>query len=238
MNSGMRTQAVALLSASISALAVMGLNACASAPAAPASVSKAAPTELDKLSLPKDASGGSFLDSIGGYKDKALEAVGFKKPEPPELPEVQLPARKVLWRLHASDSLNVSPSGAPVALLTRTYKLRSPNAFLQAPYEVFGDPAKEKAQLGDDVIEAREVQLIPGQHVEVRDKVARDAPYIGIVALYRSPSPQRWRYAFRSDSAEKTGLSIGLHACAMSVQVGDPEGQPLSVARSAAVPCP
>lgn len=232
----MRTQAVALLSALISALAVMGLSACASA--VPASIPKAAPTELDKLSLPKDASSGSFLDSIGDYKDKALEAVGFKKPELPELPDVQLPARKVLWRLHASDSLNVSPSGAPVALLTRTYKLRSPSAFLQAPYEVFGDPAKEKAQLGDDVIEAREVQLIPGQHIEVRDKVTREAPYIGIVALYRSPSPQRWRYAFRSESAEKTGLSIGLHACAMSVQVGEPEGQTLSVARSAAVPCP
>lgn len=217
-------------------IGILGLSACASAPASV--TTKAAPTELDQLSLPKDASSGSIMDSIGSYKDKALEAVGFKKPETPELPDVQLPARKVLWRLHASDSLNVSPTGAPVALLTRTYKLRSPNAFLQAPYEVFGDPAKEKAQLGDDIIETREVQLIPSQHIDVRDKVAREAPYIGIVALYRSPSPQRWRYAFRSDSAEKTGLSIGLHACAMSVQVGEPEGQPLSVARSAAVPCP
>jgi len=217
-------------------IGILGLSACASPPAS--ITSKAAPTELDQLSLPKDASSGSIMDSIGSYKDKALEAVGFKKPETPELPDIQLPDRKVLWRLHASDSLNVSPSGAPVALLTRTYKLRSPNAFLQAPYEVFGDPAKEKAQLGDDIVETRDVQLIPGQHAEVRDKVAREARYIGIVALYRSPSLQRWRYAFPSDSAEKTGLSIGLHACAMSVQVGEPVGQPLSVARSAAVPCP
>jgi type VI secretion system protein VasD len=227
----MGTRLTALLSACI----WVALSACTTTPPV-----KVASTELDKLSLPKEAPGtsSSVLDTLGGYKDRALEAIGFKKPELPELPEVQLPDRKLLWRLHASDSLNVLPTGESVALLTRIYKLRSPNAFLQAPYEVFGDPAKEKAQMGDDVIETREVQMIPGQHDEVNEKVAREVRYIGIVALYRNPSPQRWRYAFRTESAEKSGLSIGLHACAMSVQVGEPIGQPLSTARSVAVPCP
>ena len=211
----------------------MALSACTTA-----SSVKAPSTELDRLGLAKDAPHGSVMDTLGGYKDKALEAMGLKKPELPELPEAQLPDRKLLWRLHASDSLNVSSSGEAVALLTRIYKLRSPNAFLQAPYDVFGDVAKEKAQMGDDVIGIREVQMIPGQHDEVTEKVAREVRYIGIVALYSNPSPQRWRYAFRTESAEKSGLSIGLHACAMSVQVGEPIGQPLSTARSVAVPCP
>lgn len=209
------------------------LGACASTPSV-----KVNTPELAQLGAPKDTGSASIIDTLGGYKDKALEAIGFKKPELPEVPEVQLPDRKLLWRLHASDSLNVAPSGAPVALVTRIYRLRSPNAFLQAPYDVFGDPAKEKAQLGDDIVETREVQMIPGQHDEVTEKVPREVRYVGIVALYRNPSPQRWRYAFRSESAEKSGLSIGLHACAMSVQVGEPIGQPLSTARSAAVSCP
>lgn len=225
----MGTRLVALMSA----LMWVALSACTTAPPV-----KVASTELDRLGVAKEASGGSLMDTLSGYKDKTLEAIGFKKPELPEVPEVQLPDRKLLWRLHASDSLNVSPTGESVALLTRIYKLRSPNAFLQAPYEVFGDPARGKAQMGDDVIETREVQMIPGQHEEVHEKVASEVRYIGIVALYRQPSPQRWRYAFRSESAEKSGLSIGLHACAMSVQVGEPIGQPLSLARSVAVPCP
>jgi type VI secretion system protein VasD len=229
MKTGMETRLIALLSAWM----LVGLSACTST-----SPAKIAPTELERLGMPKEAPSGSVMDTIGGYKDKALEAIGFKKPEPPEVPEVQLPDRKITWRLHASDSRNVAPSGESVALLTRIYKLRSPNAFLQAPYEVFGDPAKEKMQMGDDVIETREVQMIPGQHEEVRDKVAHEARYIGVVALFRNPSPQRWRYAFRSEAAEKSGLSIGLHACAMSVQVGEPIGQPLNLARSVAVPCP
>lgn len=233
MNKGMGTRLTALLSAWMCVV----LSACTSTPTV-----KVSSPELDKLgTTTTEASGGSVLATLGGYKDKALEAIGLKKPEPPkapELPEIQLPDRKIRWRLHASDSLNVLPSGESVALLTRIYKLRSPNAFLQAPYEVFGDPVKEKAQLGDDIIATREVQMIPGQHDEVIDRTAREARYIGIVALYRNPAAQRWRYAFRSESAETSGLSIGLHACAMSVQVGEPIGQPLSTARSAAVPCP
>lgn len=233
MNTGMGTRLTALLSACM----WVALSACTSTPTV-----KVSSPEIDQLgTTAKDASSGSVLETLGGYKDKALEAIGLKKPEPPkapELPEIQLPDRKIRWRLHASDSLNVLPSGESVALLTRIYKLRSPNAFLQAPYEVFGDPVKEKAQLGDDIIATREVQMIPGQQDEVTDQTAREARYIGIVALYRHPATQRWRYAFRSESAEKSGLSIGLHACAMSVQVGEPIGQPLSTARSAAVPCP
>lgn len=221
------------MAALLSACMLLGLSGCTSTPPL-----KVAPTELERLGMPKEAASGSVMDTIGDYKDKALEAIGLKKPELPEVPDVQLPDRKIMWRLHASDSLNIAPSGEPVALLTRIYKLRSPNAFLQAPYEVFGDPAKEKAQMGDDVIETREVQMIPGRHDEVLDKVAREVRYIGIVALFRKPAPQRWRYAFRSESAEKSGLSIGLHACAMSVQVGEPIGQPLNLARSVAVPCP
>lgn len=237
MNKGMGTRLTALLSACMWVALALSLSACTSTPTV-----KVTSPEIDKLgTTAKEAPSGSVLETLGGYKDKALEAIGFKKPElpkAPDLPEVQLPDRKIRWRLHASDSLNVLPSGESVAMLTRIYKLRSPNAFLQAPYEVFGNPAKEKAQLGDDIIETREVQMIPGQQDEVTDQTAREARYIGIVALYRNPATQRWRYAFRSESAEKSGLSIGLHACAMSVQVGEPIGQPLSTARSAAVPCP
>ena len=225
MNTGITTGLKALHGA----LLALMLSGCASTSTAPSTTT----------SIPQvDSYTSSFVEGLSSMKDKALEAVGFKKPELPELPEVAKPDRKVQWRLHSSASLNVTASGESIALLTRIYKLRSPNAFLQAPYDVFGDRAREKSQLGDDIIETRDVQMVPGQHDEVLDKVAREARYIGIVALFRNPAPQRWRYVFRSESAEKTGLSIGLHACAMSVQEGEPIGQPLSSARSVAVPCP
>lgn len=211
------------------------LAGCVSAPATPSM--PAVPT------APTTESGG-VIGFLGQITDKALETIGFKKPEVPEIPEMPnvpdsaLPDRRINWRVFASESLNVNESGQSLALVVRMYKLKSPDAFLQAPPDIFGDPAKEKAALNEDLIAARELQLVPGQHHEATDKVTREARYIGIVALYRKPAQGRWRYAFNAASAEKTGLHIGAHACAMSVQVGEAIGQAAATVRSVAVPCP
>lgn len=202
---------------------------CASAPSMPSA--PAAPT-ADTTSAP-----GFF----SGLADSALAAVGLKKPEVPQAPAVPdsaLPDYKVSWRVYASDSLNVDAQGHALALVVRFYKLKSPDAFLQLPYDTFGDPAKEKAALGDDLVAARELQLIPGQHYEATDKVMREARFIGIVALYREPLPGRWRYAFSTPDADKSGLHIGAHACAMSVQVGEAVGTTSAASRALSAPCP
>lgn len=184
---------------------------------------------------------GGFLEALGSMKDKALETIGFKTPEVPKLPEVPdsaMPDWKLQWKVYASGSLNVDERGQPLALLTRIYKLKSPDTFLSAPIDTFGDAAKEKEVMGEDLISVRELQLIPGQKHDSIDKVARSARYVGIVALFRKPSAQHWRYAFSTPTASQTGLTIGAHACAMSVQVGEPIGLPLSAVRSVAISCP
>ena len=43
---------------------------------------------------------------------------------------------------------------------------------------------------------------------------------LGIVALFRSPAAQRWKFAFNTEKNEKSGIVIGLHACAMTVTSG------------------
>ncbi|MBI2732230.1 MAG: type VI secretion system lipoprotein TssJ [Aquabacterium sp.] len=210
----------------------LAMSGCASAPSAPT---------VPSLSTAPTTESGGVMGFLGGMADSALSAVGLKKPDVPDVPSVPdsaLPDLKVSWRIYASESLNVDEQGHALALVLRIYKLKSPDAFLQAPYDTFGDAAKEKTALGDDLVAAREVQLVPGQHYEAIDKVAREARYIGIVALYRNPFPGRWRYAFSTAQADKTGLHIGAHACAMSVQVGEAIGLPASAVRSVAAPCP
>lgn len=217
---------------SVLTAALLTMSGCASAPSAPA---------VPTLPTAPAADGGGVMGFLGGMADSALSAVGLKKPDVPDVPTVPdsaLPDLKVNWRVYASESLNVDEQGHALALVLRIYKLKSPDAFLQAPYDTFGDAAKEKAVLGDDLVAAREVQLVPGQHYEATDKVAREARYVGIVALYRNPLPGRWRYAFSTAQADKTGLNIGAHACAMSVQVGEAIGLPASAVRSVAAPCP
>lgn len=173
-----------------------------------------------------------WLEKAG---EKALELTGLKKPD---LPDSALPDRRITWRLHASPSLNTLPDGRSLALLVRIYRLRAPDSFLQAPADTFGDAAREKELLGDDLVSVREVQLVPGQRHEATDKLPRDIAHVGIVALYRDPVAGRWRYAFPTARAEITGIDMGLHACAMTVHTGQPVGVPSERVRSASVSCP
>jgi type VI secretion system protein VasD len=154
----------------------------------------------------------------GSLADAALGAAGLRKP--PELADAQKPPRSVAIRLHAADKLNVDARGQPLALVARIYKLRQSAAFEQAPYAAFLDPQAEREALGADLVEVKEVTLVPGQRYQVLEKVSREAAYVGVVALFHAPAPQRWRLAFGAADAEQAGLTVGLHACALSVGAG------------------
>jgi type VI secretion system protein VasD len=155
---------------------------------------------------------------LGSLAGAALDASGLRKA--PDLPDSQQPPRSVAIRLHAADKLNVDAGGRPLALVARIYKLRQNAAFEQAPYATFLNAQAEKEALGADLLEVKEITLVPGQRYEVTEKVAREAGYIGIVALFRAPAAQRWRLAFAASEAEQAGLTVGLHACALSAGAG------------------
>ena len=126
-----------------------------------------------------------------------------------------------------------------VPLATRVYKLRQVSTFQQMTFNGFMSAHAEREFLGNDLLEVKEVMLIPGQRYEVQEKVTREAYFIGVVALFRAPAEQRWRLAFAAADAEKSGITVGLHACAMSVGSGaaalappSEAGKPLSVPSS------
>jgi type VI secretion system protein VasD len=159
--------------------------------------------------------GGATLGPLAGA---AMEAAGLRKAQ--ELPDAHKPPRQVPIRLHAAAKLNVDANGRALALVARIYKLRQNAAFEQAPYATFLNPAAEKEAFGADLLEVKEVTLVPGQRYEVTEKVTREAGYVGVVALFHSPAPQRWRVAFAAAEAEQAGLTVGMHACALTVGAG------------------
>ncbi|CAN7202300.1 type VI secretion system lipoprotein TssJ [Pseudoduganella sp. LjRoot289] len=153
--------------------------------------------------------------AAGSIASAAMELAGVRKP--PDLPELQKPPRQVAIRLHASANLNAGGGGQPLALAARIYKLRQTAAFERASYGGFLSAHAERELLGADLVEVKEVQLVPGQRYEVLESVSREASHIGVVALFRNPAPQRWRLAFSVSEVERNGITIGLHACALSV---------------------
>ncbi|MDO8652940.1 MAG: type VI secretion system lipoprotein TssJ [Undibacterium sp.] len=163
------------------------------------------------------------IDTVAGMTNSALEVVGIKKPEIPEIPkipDVQKPPRTIQIDLHASNNLNVGTNGQALALIARIYKLKQNAAFEQASYEIFLNPQKEKELLGADLIEVKEVTLVPGQRYHADEKVSQEAYFIGVVGLFRDPAIQRWRVTFPAAEAEKSGIVLGMHACAINVGTG------------------
>lgn len=159
----------------------------------------------------------SAISVVSKVANAALEAAGLKKPD---VPELQGPARNVALKLHAGSNLNAGTTNQSFSVVARVYKLKQTGTFYSAPYDAFTSPEKEKLALGADLVEVREINLIPGQLYEVNEKVSRESGYIGIVTLFRVPMPQRWRAAFSAKDAETLGVTLGVHACSLTLGKG------------------
>jgi len=169
-----------------------------------------------------------------------MELIGLKKPEVPDSLPKELPVlqRKVALRLHAGELLNTDTQGRSLSIVARVYKLRSTTNFLQLPYEAFSTSAPDRSSpLTQDVIEMREITLTPGQRHEVIETMPVEATHLAVVALFRSPAPQRWRFVFETKPAASSGITLGLHGCAMSVAEGQPVDTAPELARLAGVRC-
>jgi type VI secretion system protein VasD len=184
----------------------------------------------------------------GGFVDKSLEFVGVKAPEnldaakegAASLKEAanKLPTtRDVTLRIHAGQTLNTDSTGRALSVVTRIYKLRSTAQFSQATYAMFAANDSVRAAFADDVISVNELVLKPGQKYEVVENLPQNVTSVAVVALFRSPDALRWRFMFDTKAAAKTGITIGAHACALSVSEGDPVGAPPDALRLAGVQC-
>lgn len=174
---------------------------------------------------------------------KGLEFTGLSAPAvPPEATEAAAQARastprKVTLRIHAGETLNVNNELRSLSIVLRIYKLKRLESFSVATYPTFGQAGAEAATFGGDLVEVREVVLTPGQRHEVIEIIPSEAVYLGVVALFRAPAENRWRFAFDSRAAAKSGITLGVHGCAMSVAEGSPVGSPIEAVRLAGVSC-
>jgi len=149
---------------------------------------------------------------IGKAVNRTLESIGIKdgdgKPE----------ERAIPLRLYAGDNLNAGNGDRALAAVVKDYHLRDANRFERAPFDAFLDETREREVLADDLISVSEIVLTPGAQHEIDERLGPDANVIGVVALFRAPAANRWRLAFdsRHKRVEKDGITIGVHACALS----------------------
>lgn len=175
----------------------------------------------------------------GGLLEKTLGLVGLQKIEAPttlplsaEMLKPPAPT-KISLRIHASDLLNSDETKHPLSLVVKIYKLKSYEAFLRTPYTSFSQAHYSQ----EDVISARELVLLPGQRYEVEENLPKDAGYLGVVALFKSPEESRWRFVFDVVGSAKEGITLGAHQCALSVSQGETIGSPAEARRLAGTVC-
>ncbi|MDB5800641.1 MAG: rane protein [Rhodocyclales bacterium] len=126
--------------------------------------------------------------------------------------------------IFAGAGLNTDAQGRSNAVVVKVYRLRNNATFLGAPYEVMLDPVREKAALGQDLLDVREVVLVPGQKLEFKEKLPVDTAFLAVAALFRTPSTDRWRYTFPADAVNAKGVIVGVHGCALTVSQGNVSG--------------
>src|SRR5699024_10752767 len=59
-----------------------------------------------------------------------------------------------------------------------------------------------------------------GQRYTSAEKLPQDVHYLGFVALFRGPAAGRWRFLYDVPESGHTGISLGVHACALSSTAG------------------
>lgn len=119
-------------------------------------------------------------------------------------------------RMHAASNLNGGSEARPLALVVKLFHVRDLEAFQALPFDTFLDEASIETGPTGSVLASREVLLLPGQRYDVHEPLSPGATHLGIVALFRNPAGNRWRFVFDSSAIESQGLLVGLHACAMT----------------------
>lgn len=119
-------------------------------------------------------------------------------------------------RIHAAENLNQGTYKKPLAQVIKIYHLRTTERFEQASFDSFLDETLELRALGSDLVNAREMLLLPEQKYELNETLENGAAYIGVVAFFRQPAARRWRFVYDAKGSEQSGITLGVHACALT----------------------
>ena len=194
--------------------------------------------------------GCSSFGNGSGVMDRALQAFGLQSPDSvrataaitapdARFAESMSAPSTITLRLHAGDIVNTDAAGRSLSVIARIYKLRGKDTFASAPYSQFAElRSTETTDFSSDVVDVKEIILIPGQQHDVVESFKAETPFFAIVALFRTHDARRWRFIFDAKAAASTGITIGLHACALSVSTGQPIGVPEEALGVAGVRCP
>lgn len=115
---------------------------------------------------------------------------------------------KLNLKLTASDQLNPDLNGRPSPIVVRLFELKHPVAFENADFFSLYERAKES--LAPDMVATEELELRPGETVELKLSVEEGSRYVGVLAAYRDLPDTKWRYTLQVTPMEVTDAHLTL----------------------------
>lgn len=115
---------------------------------------------------------------------------------------------KLNLTLTASERLNPDLNGRPSPIVVRLYELKHPVAFENADFFSLYERAKES--LAPDMVATEELELRPGQTVDLKLSVQEGSRYVGVLAAYRDLPEASWRYTLQITPLEITDADLTL----------------------------
>lgn len=111
---------------------------------------------------------------------------------------------QVILTVDGGNQLNPDVSGRPLSVVTRIYQLTSLERFVSTDADTL--QAHPEQALGNTLLDAREVVVLPGIGDIQRWPLAKQARYVAVAAFFRDESGGRWKMAFNADAFRKDGI--------------------------------
>jgi type VI secretion system protein VasD len=115
---------------------------------------------------------------------------------------------KLNLKLTASDQLNPDLNGRPSPIVVRLFELKHPVAFENADFFSLYERAKES--LAPDLVASEELELRPGETIELKLSVEEGSRYVGVLAAYRDLPETKWRYTVQITPVDVTAADLTL----------------------------
>jgi len=115
---------------------------------------------------------------------------------------------KLDLKLTAGDELNPDLNGRPSPIVLRLIELKHPVAFQNADFFSLYERAKDI--LAQDQVASEEIELRPGETLDLKLTVDNGSRYVGVLAAYRDLPESQWRYIIPVDAQQLTKIRLNL----------------------------
>ncbi len=125
-------------------------------------------------------------------------------------------------RANAEPVIKRDAAGKPLSVVVRLYQLKQPNDFNQLTFDLAASGRNDTELFGSSVVQKNEVVLVPGGQFVDKELLAPDTKYVGVIAFFRRPDSNFWRYLIDAEEIKKKGLTLVIKDCYLSLKSPTP----------------